>query len=199
MKILVIGSEGSTGKRYCKILNDLGCKVLRYDLQDIKKDLPVSDKVIIASPTDTHFGYYRRLSLHDVNNVLIEKPACDKISRLSSMFCKMVCNWAFVFPAMILKPGKHEVLYNYHNTGNEGYWFDTCQLHILSDGTGRIINQSSSFSATINDYFITEGMIEASYSRMISAWLEAPELIWNVQDIIPELSYIIRKHEIANE
>ena len=116
----------------------------------------------------------------------------------SGIEAKMVCNWAFVFHDEILQPGKHLVFYDCSNHGKEGYWFDTCQLHILSNGRGTIAESADAFNASIDDKEVTRTMIEASYVRMIDSWIYRPEELWNVQDLIPELSYIIRKQEIEN-
>jgi hypothetical protein len=212
MKILIIGSNGSTGKRYSKILSENGNEIIPYDIEEFKKDLgleiPSCDKAIIACPTKIHYHLYFRTKTWNYNlkpnDILIEKPVSDKIENITGTYvikpieCKMVCNWAFVFPDEILYPGTSTVYYNYLNTGKEGYWFDTCQLHILSNGRGQITNDSPQFNAKINDRTITKKMIEKSYERMICSWLNNPDEIWNVQDLIPELSYIIRKHDIEN-
>lgn len=209
MKVLVIGSKGSTGKRYCSILRGMGHDVVEYDLTEHSKSerLPKFDKAIIATPTKTHCEYhdiiYYNRTFEDRfqmnTDILIEKPATDNIYDIQRMFCKMVCNWAFVFPDRILQPGKHTVFYECSNHGNEGFWFDTCQLHILSNGRGRIGERINTFYAEIDGEKVTRDMIEASYVRMIDAWFYRPYEIWNVQYLIPELSYIIRKHEIENE
>jgi len=201
MKILVIGSDGSTGRRYCKIMEEMGVSVLKYDIRDVDSPLPSCDKVIIATPTETHQEYYYMLPMYqetDCHNILIEQPAVSDISDLIGIEAKMVCNWAFVFPDRILQPGKNLVNYSCNYTGKEGYWFNTCQLHILSNGRGIIAESADTFNATIGGYVVTRSMIEASYFRMIDAWIYRPEELWNVQDLIPELSYIIRKQEIEN-
>jgi len=197
MKILIIGNKGSTGRRYQKILEGLGIEVVGYDIEDAGKSLPECDKVIIASPTATHAYYYY---LYESTNphILVEKPASNIIKDVEMMNCKMVCNWAFVFPDRILEPGKHQVYYEFINTGKEGFWFDTCQLHIISDGRGHIINSGELFFSRIDGVVIKQNDIEASYYRMLDNWLSRPDKIWNVQDLIPELSYIIRKQEIEN-
>lgn len=198
MKVLVIGSEGSTGKRYCRILEEMGHSVLRYDIEDVGNPLPGYDKVIIATPTETHRNYYNLLPPTEWYNILIEKPAFSRIECTRVVMAKMVCNWAFVFPDRILLPGKNLVNYSCSYTGKEGYWFNTCQLHILSNGRGVISESSDTFNASIDGEVVTRLMIEASYVRMIDSWLYRPEEVWNVQDLIPELSYIIRKQEIEN-
>jgi len=199
MKTLVIGSEGSTGKRYCRILGEMGHDVIKYDIGDMAHSLPSYDKVIIATPTKTHREYFYLLPPTERDNILVEKPAAATIDDLNNFDSKMVCNWAFVFPDRVLKLGKHHVYYCSKYHGKEGYWFDTCQLHILSNGRGEIHEGSLSMDAAIDGEIVTLPMIEASYVRMIDAWLYRPDEILNVQDLIPELSYIIRKQEIENE
>lgn len=200
MRILVIGSEGSTGKRYCRILRERGIHVWEYDIGDhISCDeLQDCDKAIIASPTSTHFKYAS--VLQSINTpYLCEKPATDELKNLPHMTGKMVCNWAFVFPDRILEPGKHRVVYNYKNTGKEGFWLDTTQLQILTDYYGAIKNKAEDFTCFIDRLLVTKEMIEASYERMIKAWLSEPDKIWNIRDseVYKRLGYIIMQHEIA--
>lgn len=206
MKVLVIGSEGSTGRRYCKILYEMGIEVIKHDtvLQGFSETIPEFDRAIISSPTETHYTYYCRL-VHKLARImwseliLCEKPASNIIWNSENMLCKMVNNWAFVIQNRILQPGKHLVEYYSKNHGKEGYWFDTCQLHILSNGRGCINETITGFEAYIDGEKVTREMIEQSYQRMIYSWLNRPDEIWNVHDLIPELSYIIKKHEVENE
>jgi hypothetical protein len=199
MKIIVIGSKGSTGSRYCKILRGRKIEVVEYDLEEAERggELTECDKAIIASPTYFHYFHATRLQNMGVE-YLCEKPATDSLEGLPYMTGKMVCNWAFVFPDRILQPGKHRVVYNHINTGKEGYWLDTTQLHILSDGTGEIKDRREDFHCFIDRLLVTKEMIEASYERMIITWLNEPEKIWNIRDkeVYKRLIFVINQHTL---
>jgi hypothetical protein len=197
MSILVIGSKGSTGSRYCKILRSRGVEVVERDLEECGSEMPICNKAIICTPTWSHNFY--AMALQNINvEYLCEKPPTDSLENLPYMAGKMVCNWAFVFPDRILQPGKHRVVYNHINTGKEGYWLDTTQLQILSDGTGEIKDRREDFHCFIDRLIVTKEMIEASYERMIITWLNDPEKIWNIRDkeVYKRLIYIINQHNL---
>jgi hypothetical protein len=200
VKILVIGSKGSTGQRYCRILRERGIDVVEYEIEDYlnQEPIPECDRAIIASPTATHYQFALMLQSIKIP-YLCEKPAIDELKWLPLMNGKMVCNWAFVFSDRILKPGMCRVVYNYKNTGKEGFWLDTTQLHILSDGTGEIKNRKEDFHCFIDRLLVTKEMIEASYERMIVTWLNDPEKIWNIRDknVYKLLMFVINQHEIT--
>lgn len=186
MKICIIGNEGSTGKRYSKILYTLGCDIIPYDLRHVNKGLkiPIADKYIVATPSDTHFEYAKILSNFDVP-ILLEKPAFTEL-RHYDMFpnYSVVCNWAYVFygsPRMDIGSVKKLTYSNFY-TGKENYWWNTWQLHMLRGyASKKDIKEEGSFIASIDGIYITLDMIEKSYSKMLLQWITINDL-WKVKD-----------------
>lgn len=196
MKILVIGHRGSTGRRYSKILLDMGNDVIGYDIDEISKGyhIPSADRSIIATPTSTHIFYAQLMQDRGIP-YLVEKPACATHYDVDSMTGHMVNNWCFVFPYTVLKPGSHTIIYRNSKTGNEGYWYDTCQLHILSNRTGSIIKRKGGFDTTVDGVRVTLDDIEESYVRMIRSWLLDDGNVWMISDIATELKWVLTQAE----
>jgi hypothetical protein len=190
MKILIIGNEGSTGKRYEKIIRSLGHQITGYDIKELGHTIPNCDRAIIASPTLTHIHYARYCQERRIH-YLVEKPACSSVYDVDEMTGCMVNNWCFVFDHITLLPGSHKIFYRNNYTGTEGYWFDTCQLHILSDRTGSIIKRRGGFDTTIDGRVVTLKDIEDSYVRMIKSWLNDDGRVWRVSDIADKLKWVL--------
>lgn len=197
MKILLIGNKGPTGRRYEKILLERGHSVSGYDIPEYGQRMPDLDRCLIASPTPTHI-HYATLMQDRGTPYLVEKPACSDPYDVDKMTGHMVNNWAFVFNNNQLIPGENKVFYRNGYTGKEGFWFDTCQLHILSDGfSSSIIKRPGNFEARINDCPVTLNMIERSYERMIDSWLSDDGRVWRIPDIAEPLKKILRKAQVC--
>lgn len=118
MKILIAGSQGSIGKRYCAIVKHLGHEVLQVDPKLEQNDSDHgAQRVILATPTSMHLQSiltYKELGVP----MLCEKPMLmedkfDQIQDIPDLY--MVCNYAYLIP----KGAK--VSYNYFHGGNENF------------------------------------------------------------------------------
>ena len=79
--ILLVGANGSMGKRYQAILKSLGERFFPFDLDTI--DIPPDScfkAVIIASPTDMHSYHIKKFG--HLGPVLCEKPVCKSLTEL---------------------------------------------------------------------------------------------------------------------
>jgi hypothetical protein len=205
MRILVVGSAGNMGKRYCAILRWLHHEVLTWDKTtdrpgSLNRAIANADRVIIATPTPTHIEVATRCAKLG-KSFLCEKPVDkdpQKIAELESL-CRrngadgrMVCNWSFSFcvPPMVNRHHRpilsraHGVSYNCFRTGNDGLGWDCIQLAYLARDSRSLFlgNDCPYLHATINGRRVTTDNIERSYIAMIETWLTNPSLLWNLQD-----------------
>ena len=200
MRILVLGSAGSMGRRYVSILKSLKQDVVGHDSAHGEVGLARlldwvrPDAAIVATPTNTHYGICCRLYTARVD-FLCEKPISKypgDVERIANgvqnagVDARMVCNWAWVFPEGVLRPREHTVSYNCYNTGRDGTEWDCIQLAYLARNTESLSVKTDSpvFKAEMCGSTVTLDAIARSYVRMIKAWLKTPDKLWDMQDAI---------------
>ena len=185
MRILIIGS-GNMGKRYKRILNYNNIETVDYDLTEKFGGVELHnidfDKAIIATPTNDHFEYCKKLVSLD-KDFLCEKPVSKNPEEIKTLIelaecdVRMVCNWIFTAPSMVpfMKDNCH-IYYDYYNTGRDGLEWDIIQLiHLASDFKSlEVVTESPVFNAAINNIPITQTDIEKSYLSMLEMWIEEP-------------------------
>ena len=186
MKVLVIGSEGSMGRRYCAILNYLGIDVLKMDMDNTHMVglYKAADKVIIATPTVTHVAYARVIN----KPLLIEKPVSKLDVQIEDLIksgaqAHMVSNWRYTIENGAWDTGKCSVYLDYYNHGKDEHVWDAIQL-IMLDSKARLATESPLFKCSINGLMIGLGQIELSYIRMIKDWLGDCKYLWTMQDAL---------------
>lgn len=194
MRVLVLGSEGSTGKRYVAILRMLGAEVETYDIQHFRNNrkYPRGLNAIVATPTHLHYTHCRDLLKMGYKKILVEKPFSRSVEEIQSIIdisgdseISVVCNWKFSF-FNELKHGSHVVSYNYFNHGNEKepIW-DLCQLLYLNDGLRLDFSCTSPFfTVTVDGFQISLSDMEKSYYRMLTSWIATPEKMWTLLDAL---------------
>lgn len=206
MKVLVIGSEGRQGARFCAILKYLG---VEYEGVDIGlhhgsyfKDY---SHAIIATPTDTHLDYIEWCRIYGIRHILCEKPIDknpDKIKELINIEketkINMVCNWKY---ALGNKPiGTYDIHYSNYNTGKDGVGWDCIQLIYLANTLKIDTNTPYFFCQCLpadnmgRDEVIELYDIEQSYITMIKHWLELDDKkndLWDLEDALKATNKVI--------
>lgn len=187
MKVLVLGSKGSMGRRYCAILEYLGIHYFGIDKEDEKYDYNIENGIydkhkfthaIIATPTEYHGQTLRDFCLN-IPHVLCEKPVSKQSSMIEWMrdyhpHVNMVCNWKYAIGNP--KPGTHDIRYSNYNTGKDGLGWDCIQLIYLARNI-KISTETPFFECMTVDpecnceKLITLSNIENSYIQMIEHWL----------------------------
>lgn len=189
MKVLVIGSAGSTGQRYCAILRFLHHIVEEYDINDSTFRLPKADAVIIASPTECHYVHIIQ-ALSQGGPVLCEKPLVKSLDELFMLQdarhidrLAMVCNWAYLPWPTVLKPESHHITYNYYNPGPRKYkiYQNMAQALLLDKGRPILNLESPILNLSVDGRPYTCRDIEMSYVRMLDEWLKGTQL-WGVKE-----------------
>ena len=188
MKVLIIGSNGSIGKRYCAILKSLKVDYITYDnLQGSFESLKAQhdgdfDAAIICTPTEHHIEYVKGLiSLRKV--FLCEKPLskflvdCEEVKEYKNGY--VVCNYKYI--ADKYKP-PYSIFYDYYNTGMDGILWDACQLLYLDPNCNLSIS-SPKWNLVINENWIRYRELEDSYVRMLKDFVKGKyENLWTLED-----------------
>jgi hypothetical protein len=185
--IHVLGSRGSTGKRYLAILKYLKIPCTGSDVQE---PIPAGDASIIATPDIIHRTNVEDLMQHGYKRFLIEKPVSrypEDIVALQKLpvTCHMVCNWRFV--EGMLPPGQNSIDYNSYNWGKPGRenaaWNLAQLIYLSAPGKLHVSSQSPIWACLINDRPVRLGDIEKSYVDMIQAWIDGhDDQLWTLDD-----------------
>ena len=185
MKILVAGSSGSIGQRYCAILRHLGHDVLPYDTAHGNPQLPDSvDGCIVATPTCTHSAVLLKLAQSGIKKFLCEKPVSEHTAEITFLKgqvpgIRVVCNWKYLYS--MGKPGTNLISYNYYHSSSDDARWNLCQPIYMAD---KFVYDSSSpiWTVTVNGHLITYQEMERSYLFMIEDWLTHPSRLWSMTD-----------------
>lgn len=196
MKILVLGSKGSMGQRYCAILRHLKEEVIEADIGDVRWHEWKFDRAIVATPTDAHLGACSLLARMS-RDFLCEKPVDKNAFHISILAddCKrwgadarMVSNWKYAINAALLRVGKvavmgeMEIEYNYYNSGKDGFFWD-CIQPIYMAGRFKYNRTSPVFDCKVNGNPVTLDDFSQSYLLMVSEWLHGDkERLWSLED-----------------
>lgn len=188
MKVLLIGCNGSMGRRYAAIFKYLGVDFVGVDLGN---QWPAEfDRALVATPTNTHFEICNKL-IDMRKDFLCEKPVSKEPNECiilrerceaTGVKGSMVNNWCYALNDKIpLEPGKNILHYSYYNTGKDGTDWDCIQLHYLAIDKACIRLDSPWWEAAINEDYINHGRIERTYCYMIINWLHNKTL-WTMED-----------------
>lgn len=216
MKVLVMGSDGRQGKRYCSIIeNSVNNKeVLRHDFLDDETDLVQKVKdayaVIIATPTHLHEEHLRLIGMMRGQTtgtglrVLMEKPAAMTLDGVKRMrkFAKercldlcMVNQYQYALEHAATAQGKDPeeangtTFYDYYMSGTDGLAWDCIQLIGLAKGRIKLSNQSPVWRCAINGIVLNRSDIDQSYVDMIMDFLGPRYLVWRA----PMMEKVTRK------
>ena len=206
MKVLVVGSLGSMGKRYCAILKYLDIDYVGIDLEEDTKE--AFTHAIICTPTDTHIKWvWHCVEVYQIKNILCEKPISknpEEIKKLAKLKdcganIRMVCNWKYCLPKDV------DIAYSNYNTGKDGTDWDCIQLIYLAkiltiDNTLPYFECRYKKDGLWNN-ILSLSDIEQSYLTMIQNWLELDGKkndLWGMQNALEATESVI-KWEKDNE
>lgn len=195
MSTLIIGSEGSMGKRYQAILDHLGHSWMGLD----EKDTNIWDvfppeyyheatSFIIATPTDTHAEIILDL-LPYRKPILCEKPITkdadllphlrDAIERSKTPF-QMMLQYKYLLP----KLARGESHYDYFRHGNDGLHWDCLQIIGLAKGEVTLREKSPVWDCVINGHRIHPGQMDQAYVTAVEAFLHGhPQDLGEIVDM----------------
>ena len=194
MSILLVGSEGSMGTRYKRILDYLGRS---YKCYDTKLSTPLEeaamgcDRAIIATPTRLHAeSILDILSVMPSKPILCEKPIDKDLKVLKDILqkCKdaktdlrMVFQYKRIYNNDGLIGPSH---YNYFRHGDDGLAWDCIQIIGLAKGTVNLEETSPVWSCAINGQKLQIQNMDWAYIEYIRDWLTFPSLCIGPDEIL---------------
>lgn len=191
-KIMLIGSEGSIGRRYKAVLKYLGVDVKCYDIKpgvDVESCVNDDcDGFIVAAPTSSHVSWCRNLLIYE-KPILCEKPLgvnvleVEELSKYAGAneFISVVDNWVH----MLQVKGKTNLDLKYRNfhTGNEKLSWNLAQpIYLTKDGNLELFLDFPHLiiSNVTKEKSYDAADVEHSYIQMIQYWLTYKTTTWKV-------------------
>lgn len=180
--ILVIGANGSMGKRYQAILKYLGKKPITSDIEDSPQTLDdkllVSDGVIIATPTETHYELIDFCSDRKIP-ILCEKPLSKhpgELAGIKRLVESEKINLTMTMQYKLLdKPhSSGPSYYDYFRTGKDGLKWDCLQIIGLARGRVLLAGDSPIWKCTLNDHDLSFSDMDKAYVQFVKNWFDRP-------------------------
>lgn len=199
--VLVIGSQGNMGKRYCAILKALEVEHVGLDIRQanyselIEEAIFRCDKIIITTPTQKHLetiqliSSVRRQRPTRIAHVLCEKPLVTKAdslrwlrkeqdSGLVRIFC--VNQYSYLPEHPIFARTNGRTYYNYFKHGGDGLEWDCFQLFGLARGTVVLNESAPIWNCKINGTKVSISGMDHAYVSMISDFLGQMRRLWDL-------------------
>jgi hypothetical protein len=179
MSILIVGSEGSMGKRYQAILEylgkEFGCIDKGSTFAQIKEHASRSTGVIIATPTDTHTEIIYEI-LPTGKPILCEKPITKDVAELTQLFADIKAsnihfNMMFQYKNLVPEFGSGESSYDYFRHGNDGLFWDCLQIIGLAKGKVILEEKSPTWHCTINGHRLNSAHMDGAYITSVNSFL----------------------------
>lgn len=206
MSVLIIGSEGSMGKRYQAIFKFLGIKFDTYDMEmnfdkkTIDKKIVHNNKILITSPTETHFEWVSHITkLVKNKRILCEKPLSKDIGETEKMLesnLKMVLQYKYMpFDKYEYELGGGSK-YDYFRSGKDGLAWDCLQIIGLSEDMAFLSNKSPIWNCKINGKKLNFSHMDFAYIEMLRSFLvseddQEKQDILNMHKKVIEGKYIL--------
>lgn len=189
MRVAIVGGKGSMGRRYASIVKFLGhTPIVLDDPNGIDLDNWAHDRLIVATPTDTHYSY-ATWAIENDSPVLVEKPLSKSLMECMNLYQEVrgkakraytVCNYKYLCELMnVRKP--YSIKYDYYNHGNDSIAWDCCQLLYLDPGA-TLLTLSPTWHLRINNVLARYRWLEQSYVEMVSDFLGDGVGLWTMAD-----------------
>lgn len=201
MSVLIIGANGSMGRRYQAILgyhgHDYLCADIETPLEKIDEMAQKSSGIIIATPTQTHFKFLS--AIHQFKKpVLCEKPVTKDLSELEHLIGLYKGQ-----PLQMVMQYKHldcgtggDSFYDYYNHGKDGLYWDTMQIIGLAKGHVKIYEKSPIWRCQLNGKRLELSHMDEAYVQMIKTWfIEPNQDLFEIRDIHLKVSEMIENEQ----
>lgn len=197
--ILLLGSNGSMGRRYQAILNHLSVPYIPLDIGQQCFHSKFIQGTIIATPTETHSTLIKQVA--DYGPILCEKPICKSLAEMNETL-DFIRDEGVKFTMM----NQYSLLddpfsaghthYDYYNTGKDGTVWDCMQIIGAARSTVTIKSESPIWSCVLNGKKISIEQMDHAYLKFVKLWLEFKPL--QTLDYIREMHYKVREYELKN-
>jgi hypothetical protein len=182
VSVVILGANGSMGKRYQSIFRYLGVGFHAMDVgyTDAQVDAAVSASqgVVIATPTGTHSRIIQRLAPLR-KPILCEKPVIQDTAELKQVLELLAdarTPFRMMFQYSVLsEPGRiGRTSYNYFRHGSDGLVWDCMQIIGLARGPISLREESPVWSCVINGQTLNSRHMDAAYIAYVQTWLRSP-------------------------
>lgn len=196
--ILLLGAEGSMGRRYQAILKHLKVSYLPVEINEEVPRL-VFDGVIIATPTDTHQGLIKK---YHYMPILCEKPVCRNLFELNetldfvrdnNVHFTMMNQYFLLDDPHMTGP----TIYDFYNTGKDGLHWDCLQIIGLARTTVEIMNKSPIWSCMLNGKQLSILDMDKAYLDFVKKWLTFEK--FQSVDYLREIHYRTHEYGISHK
>lgn len=198
MSILIVGSEGSMGRRYKAILSHLKvpyeCVDKEHSSEVIQEKAWESNGIIIATPTETHTNLIMGLNKFKIP-ILCEKPFTKNMDELS-LILEMTLgplDMMFQYSKIYDPTSKGNSFYNYFRHGNDGLVWDCMQTIGLANGEVEVFEDSPVWTCQINGTSLDLFKMDSAYVEAVRSWLREPKGDRNWIRRMHEKTYIFEK------
>lgn len=186
--VFISGLKGNMGQRYASICQKLGYKVTGCDKtasfmeQAYFCKKKAIDRVIIATPTETHLDAIEIFKQLTNAYMLVEKPlARNHLTDLGDKVT-MVNQYEYLVSENCIGPSS----YNYFKSGSDGLFWDCINIIGLAKGNVSIKNDSPIWRTMINGRRLNISDMDLAYIDMVRDWLQEPR---------PNQNYYIKAHD----
>ena len=197
--ILLVGANGSMGKRYRAILKQLGQSYYPVDIGQMCNDVTSIKGSIIATPTETHYSIIKKVAPY--GPILCEKPVCKSLSDLNDTV-DFIRDNGVSFTMM----NQYKLLdeqfaighssYDYYNTGKDGLAWDCMQIIGAARSTVSIKDSSPIWECKLNGRQISIANMDRAYVEFVEEWLTFKKM--QSLDYITEMHYKAKEYEASN-
>jgi hypothetical protein len=170
---LIVGSEGSMGKRYQAILKHLREPYLCTDIKiPAVAQFESADRFIIATPTRTHLWWVEMLDKYN-KPILCEKPLSKEMFEVERILrCQspisMQMQYAWLVPDRAHGPSS----YDYFHHGSDGLVWDCFQIIALAKDKIELKEDSPIWKCKINGTTLARGDMDQAYVMAVRAFLQ---------------------------
>lgn len=194
--VLIIGSEGSMGKRYQAILKYLEIPFSGVDINHsvgfVLNKVADASRVILCTPTDNHFSYLEKI-IPIGKPILCEKPisrSLREMERILGLIEQHRSNFAMTFQYSELVPANQDPgqsHYHYFRSGKDGLIWDCLQIIALAKGEIEISNDSPVWRCMINGRKLSLSDMDHAYLNFTRKWLDggivqSPERLFEIHE-----------------
>ena len=218
MEVLIIGDQGSMGRRYEAILNYLDIPSRGYDNfvanksngKDIAYRATVPrgflgghegvTHIIIATPTDNHYWWLKELSQANRKiRILCEKPITKDLNEMleiAGMGLDLTMMYQYKEMGTVCTSNNPRTsYYNFYNHGKDGLAWDCIQLIGMAERDILLEEDSPVWHVKTNGNTIESATVNESYMHFVESWLNGEEK----QDIDELLDLHIKTAKLQNK
>ena len=185
MNVAIFGGAGNMGKRYAKIVTQLGHKPVIYDINCEEPESIDLDCVIVTLPTDAHLSFLAVGKELEIP-ILCEKPIsryagvidCLESMESEGVNLQMVDQYAFC-PRYKVEGGGDGTLYHSWHSGNDTLPWDCINIIAKANDLSKCSISNTAprghWECAINGESLKLADMEGAYKAMIEAWLKDPQ------------------------